>query len=208
MRNRSRSSDPELNSAGAESPLREPPRDFRELTELGSSSVEHALGYFGDEPCVLFGYCPGAEEVVWRDSHTSGFAAGGWRTFLWEIAPLAARHGVDLGSANRLGTHVLFMDRGRGALYAAPRESAERFLSLLYGVPLPKRPCLCSRTGCALCPVRDCLHAGVASGSASADRPTGEGPARGQATREIRRRGGKREEILIHNNGHLKKGWQ
>ncbi len=176
MKHGNGSSDTKLNSAGNESMSRwSPPRDFTVLAELCSAAVEHKLGYFGNEPFVLFGYCPGGEEVVWRDGHASGFSGGGWRAFLWEIAPVAARHGADIGSADRLGTHVLFMDRRRGALYAGPRESAERFLSLLYGVPLPTRPCLCSRTGCALCPVRDCPHVGVAHGSASADRPTGEG---------------------------------
>lgn len=202
MKNRSRSSDPELNPAGAESLFRQPPRDFIELTELGARSVEHTLGYFRDDPFVLFGYCPGAEEVVWRDSHTSGFAAGGWRTFLWEIAPLAARHGVNIGSANRLGTHVLFMDRRRGVLYAGPRKSAERFFSLLYGLAPPTRPCLCSRTGCALCPVRDCPYAGVAYGSASADYPAGERQLGAKELVKSVGGGGICKEIPVHT-GHL-----
>jgi hypothetical protein len=178
MKHRDSSSDTESNPAGNGSPARRLPGDFIELTELRSSAIEHKLGYFGDDSFVLFGYCPGGEEVVWRDGHTAGFAGGGWRIFLWEIVPLAARHGVDIGSSNRVGTHVLFMDRRRGALYAGPRESAEHFLSLLYGVPLPTRPCLCSRTGCALCPVRDCPHVGVVYGSQSADRQAAEGQLR------------------------------
>lgn len=209
MKHGNGSSDTELSSAGNESSSRwPPPRDFTVLAQLRSASLEHKLGYFGDEPFVLFGYCPGGEEVVWRDGHASGFAGGGWRAFLWEIAPVAARHGVDLGSSNRLGTHVLFMDRRRGVLYAGPRESAERFLSLLYGVPPPTRPCLCSRTGCALCPVRDCPHAGVAYGSTSADHPADGGQL--GAKELVRSVGGVgiRKEIPVHNNGHIGKGWQ
>lgn len=99
--------------------------------------------------------------MIWRDGHTSGFAAGGWRVFLEEIAPPATRAGANLGAQERAGTHVLLMDRGRGMLYAAPRESAEDFLSQIYGIPRPTRRCLCALMGCALCPISDCPHAGV-----------------------------------------------
>lgn len=127
------------------------PSDVVELIELRSASIEHRLGYFRNEPFVMFGYCPGGGEVMWKDGHSSGFGTGGWKIFLQEIAPLAARQGASLGDLTSAGTHVLLMDRIRGTVYAAPRESAERLFSRVYGIARPKRQCLCSLTGCAAC---------------------------------------------------------
>lgn len=143
-----------------------PPGEFVELTGLRSAGIDRKLGYFGSEPFVIFGYCPGASDVVWKDAHSIGFG-GGWRFFLWDLAPAVRRFDADLGTLTDLGTHVLFMDRRRPAMYAAPRESAEAYLARLYGMPIPARACLCSHTSCALCPVKSCPHAGSAGRSQS-----------------------------------------
>lgn len=130
-----------------------PPRTI-ELTELHSVSIDHRLGYFRHEQFVLFGYCPGGQEVVWKDGHSAGFGTGGWRTFLEEIAPLANRRGCSLGSATSAGTHVLLVDRARGTVYVAEREPAEEFLSAIHGIPPPTRRCLCALMDCATCLAR------------------------------------------------------
>jgi hypothetical protein len=132
-----------------------PPGDLIELPELASASIEHRLGYFRDDPVVIFGYCPGGAEVIWRDGHSSGFGTGGWRTFLLDIAPLALRHGVHLGDLTHPGTHVLLMDRPRQKTYATTRPTAEAHLARTYGTALRTKRCLCSRTDCAACPLRD-----------------------------------------------------
>lgn len=132
-----------------------PPVDFVELIEFRSIPMDRKLGYFGVEPIVIFGYCPGGGEVIWRDGHASGFAAGAWRVFLEEIAPPAAQAGANLGGHDRAGTHVLLMDRRRSVLYTAPRESVETFLARTYGIPRPSRQCLCALKDCALCSIPD-----------------------------------------------------
>src|SRR6185312_6587589 len=92
------------------------------------ASIEHKLGYFGDSHYVVFGYCAGGGEVIWKDGHSWGFGTGGWRIFLEEIAPLAMSHGIDLGSIGSAGTHVLLVDRRNHVVYAGRRELAEEFL--------------------------------------------------------------------------------
>jgi hypothetical protein len=129
----------------------EAPGDFIDCTELGLISVDQKLGYFGDAPLVIFAYCAGGGEVIWKDGHCSGFGAGGWKVFLNEIAPLALSRGVDLGSIHSSGTHVLLIDRHYHAVYAAPRKSAEHFLCKYYGLPLPVRKCLCGLMNCGAC---------------------------------------------------------
>jgi len=137
--------------------------DVVELVELRATAIEHRLGYFRSERFVIFGYCPGGGDVIWRDGHSSGFGTGGWQTFLAEIVPLAARYRVSIGDAGSAGTHVLLMDRRHGAVYAAPRRIAEEFLACIHGLPPPSRPCLCTLLNCATCPVRTCPMAGSAS---------------------------------------------
>jgi hypothetical protein len=132
------------------------PAEFGELVEFREVSVEHKLGYFGDDRFVLFGYAPEGGEVVWKDGRSYGFGTGGWQTFLEEIAPLAARHGADLGTLTAAGTHVLVMDRERGTLCTAPREAAEAFMACVYPgwrrlrrhrQRRRARPCLCAPPG-------------------------------------------------------------
>ena len=141
-----------------------PPEDSVELLELRGAAIAHRLGYFGSERIVIFGYCPGGGEVVWKDGRSSGFATGGWRVFLPEIAPLAALLGADLGDLSRVGTHVLLMDRGDGKVYAVRREAAEAFLARTCRIPPPSRPCLCA-LACGTCPIRGCPGITVAAAS-------------------------------------------
>lgn len=135
------------------------PTDFREFTELRLTNIEHGLGYFGDEPYVIFGYCPGGGEVIWKDGAASGFGAGGWKIFLEDIIPLALCHGIDLGSISSAGTHVLLLDRVRRTIYSASRKSAEEFRSRVYGLPMPRRTCLCGQMDCSACVANSCGHA-------------------------------------------------
>jgi hypothetical protein len=139
------------------------PADLVKLVELRAASIERSLGYFRNERFVIFGYCPCGGEVIWKDGHCSGFGAGGWRIFLDEISPLAARYNVSVGDLNSAGTHVLLMDRLHRAIYATPRQIAEEFLACIYGIPPPRRPCLCAPLDCAICPVRTCPKAGSTS---------------------------------------------
>ncbi len=58
-------------TAGEAVPVRLP-QDFIELIELRPALSEHKLGYSRSEPFVIFGYCPGGGEVIWRDEYPSG----------------------------------------------------------------------------------------------------------------------------------------
>lgn len=71
-----------------------------------------------------------------------------------------ARREINLGGVDRVGTHVLLIDRVRDTVYAMPRESAEIFLANINSIPLPTRPCLCALLDCRSCPVRTCPRAG------------------------------------------------
>jgi hypothetical protein len=141
-----------MNSSGQ---AMEVPGDFVECSELDIASVEQKLGYFGDAPLVIFAYCAGGAEVIWKDGNSSGFGTGGWQIFLEEIAPLALLHGVDLGSIGSAGTHVLLIDRQQHVVYAAPRRSADCFLCRHYGLAPPARQCLC---GLPDCEASSCNH--------------------------------------------------
>jgi hypothetical protein len=120
------------------------PADFIQLTELCDRLVESRLGYCGQERFVIFAYCTGGEEVMWRDARSSGFGTGGWRTFEQEVVPAAAAHGGAVGEAASPGRDVILMDRARRMVYLAPRRSAEAFLAATAGQPLSTRPCLCA----------------------------------------------------------------
>lgn|GEM_PF-5058891 len=131
------------------------PPEFIELIELRAASIERSLGYFRNERFVIFGYCPGGGDVIWKDGHSSGFG-GGWRVFLDEIALVATRYNVSIGDLNSAGTHVLVMDRLRGEVYATPRQIAEEFLAQVHGIPPSRRPCLCALHECETCSVHTC----------------------------------------------------
>lgn len=91
--------------------------------------LDRRLGYCGDDRFVLFYYEPRGEEVMWMDSRRHGFGLGGWRIFLEDIAPLAARYGVDVGVSGPRRTHALVLDRLGGLAYFVPRDSAEEFIA-------------------------------------------------------------------------------
>ena len=55
---------PERQPADDESPLVSLPPEAIELIQWRSASIENRLGYFRDEPLVIFGYCPGGGEVI------------------------------------------------------------------------------------------------------------------------------------------------
>lgn len=126
------------------------------LLEFRAAPLSRSLGYFQSQRFVIFGFCPGGAEVVWKDGHSSGFGTGGWRVFLEEIVPAARRHGIDLGGTNRVGTHVLWVDRQCGAVFAALREAAERSLAQLNGISPASRRCLCALLDCGSCPTTVC----------------------------------------------------
>lgn len=124
------------------------PEDALALVELDSTEIERRLGYFRDEPFVVFGYCSGGGEVIWRDGRSSGFGTGGWQVFLEEIAPVAAKHRANLGSLEATGSHVLIVDRIRRKVYVSSRQSAEAFVSRIGDLRPASRRCMCGWTAC------------------------------------------------------------
>lgn len=157
---------PRGSSAGGSPPsVRDvaPPHGFVTLVEFRAVAVAQGLGYFREERFVIFGYCPGGGEVIWKDGHSSGFGTGGWQMFLDEIAPAAQRYGIRVGSAKGAGTHVLLIDRAADVVYAARREPAEAFLARINGVVPPTRQCICALFDCRFCPVHTCPLAGQAT---------------------------------------------
>ena len=50
------------------------PPSFVEIIELRGASIEGRLGYFRPERFVIFGYCPGGGEVIWKDGHSPASA--------------------------------------------------------------------------------------------------------------------------------------
>lgn len=130
-------------AASISAPHHSPPAAFTELPELRAVSLDHKLGYFGQQRFVIFGYSDRGQEVFWKDGHSSGFGLGHWQYFLETVAPLAARQGFNLGGLDRPGTHVLVVDRERKTAYATCRNCAETFLAHYYGTPPPTRRCLC-----------------------------------------------------------------
>jgi hypothetical protein len=101
-----------------------------------SRSIDRKLGYMGHARLVSFHYEPRGEEVVWNDGRSYGFGSGGWLAFGDEIAPLAERYGVDLGSDDGPGDHVLVIDRSTRHAYFAQRAAAEAIVAG-QGLPLP-----------------------------------------------------------------------
>ena len=91
--------------------------------------MDQMLGYRGSDRYVLFYYEPRGEEVLWRDSHSYGFATGAWSTFLGEVGPVAEHYGVNVGGLEIQGTHVLLVDRSQRRAYFARRKDAMRFLT-------------------------------------------------------------------------------
>jgi len=100
-----------------------------ELPDCLPRSIDRQLGYAGNARLVFFYFEPRGEEVMWNDGRSYGFGFGGWLAFGDEIAPLAARYGVDLGSESGPAKHVLVIDRNTSHAYFAPRAQAEAVVS-------------------------------------------------------------------------------
>jgi hypothetical protein len=109
------------------------PPEFLALPERLPPYLDRSLGYVGADRFVIFYYEPRGEEVVWEDGHTYGFGAGGWCAFEDLVAPLAKRHGADLGNEKSAGRDVLVLDRQRGLTYFAERGCARLFVRGLTG---------------------------------------------------------------------------
>ncbi|MGE5609935.1 MAG: hypothetical protein ACM359_11825 [Bacillota bacterium] len=105
------------------------PLSFMMLKKSLHPWVDRKLGYFGDARFVMFYYEPRGEEVIWRDSHSYGFAAGAWCFFSDEIAPLAESYHVNLGSSQSQGREALIIDRLQRQAYFAERKTAEQFIA-------------------------------------------------------------------------------
>ena len=99
------------------------------LIENCVRGMDQKLGYHGRDRFVLFYYEPRGEEVIWRDSHSSGFSTGAGQLFIDELAPVADLHKVDVGSGGSPGTHVLLIDRAVRRAYFVERDEAIRFLT-------------------------------------------------------------------------------
>ena len=105
------------------------PSDFVPVCQFLNKSIERKLGYFRQARFVFFYYEPRGGEVVWNDGQTYGFGCGGWMTFLDEIAPLGRQQGVNLGSSDEAGDHVLVVDRKLKQAWFADRDSAESLVA-------------------------------------------------------------------------------
>ena len=102
---------------------------FVTVTEKAVRSMDHILGYRRRDRFVIFYYEPRGDEVLWRDSASSGFATGARSAFMEEVAPLADHYNVDVGCKGAPGTHVLLIDRADRRAYFAERKEAVRFLA-------------------------------------------------------------------------------
>ncbi|GEM_PF-858118 len=103
------------------------PPEFVELTELRSISIDHKLGYFGEERFVIVGYSEEGQEVFWKDGCSSGFGLGHWQFFVEHLGPPAARRGIQLAGPGNPETHVAVVDRAYRCTYATCRSCAEGF---------------------------------------------------------------------------------
>jgi hypothetical protein len=111
------------------------PRTFVEMPQRPHVGLDRQLGYLGKARYVTFYYEPRGEEVIWHDGGSSGFSCGGWCAFTDHIAPLAERHGFDVGRFRPAGgdpfrpPDVLMLDRLSGRAYFAGRAAATQFVS-------------------------------------------------------------------------------
>jgi hypothetical protein len=99
------------------------------LIEKSVRGMDQKLGYQGKDRFVLFYYEPRGEEVIWRDSHSYGFATGAGQLFIDELSPVAELHNVNVGISGSPGTHVLLIDRAARRAYFVKREEAVLFLT-------------------------------------------------------------------------------
>ena len=107
------------------------PASFKTLVAVidkAMRGMDQKLGYPGKDRFVLFYYEPRGEEVIWRDSHSYGFATGAWPVFKEELAPIADLYHVHVGNDGTSGEHVLLVDRVDRRAYFVLRDEAVRFL--------------------------------------------------------------------------------
>jgi hypothetical protein len=109
------------------------PDEFLEITSPKLTGIDRALGYFGNEPYVLFAYEERAGEVMWKDGQSCGISHGACDVLAARVEPLARQRDATLGSDGRAGSHVMLVDRRRGRVYLAEPLMAEVFLCALYG---------------------------------------------------------------------------
>lgn len=107
--------------------------DFVAVLEKSVTCMDRMLGYRGTDRFVIFYHEPRAQEVLWRDSHSYGFATGAWSTFIDEVAPVAQHYGVNVGCDGSRATHVLLVDRTERRAYFPLREEAIQFLKFANG---------------------------------------------------------------------------
>jgi hypothetical protein len=100
------------------------------LIEKSVRGMDQKLGYHGADRFVLFYYEPRGEEVIWQDSHSSGFSTGFGQCFIDELSPVADVHKVNIGSSGSPGAQVLLIDRAERHAYFVERDEAIRFLTI------------------------------------------------------------------------------
>src|SRR5579862_4496082 len=108
-----------------------PPSSFSALVAVIEKSVlgmDQKLNYPGRERYVIFYFEYRGEEVLWRDSHSYGFATGAWAVFKEELAPVAEMYGIDIGSEVSPAKSVLLIDRTDKRAYFIERKAALQFL--------------------------------------------------------------------------------
>ena len=109
------------------------PDEFLDITSPKLTRIDRALGYFGNEPYVLFAYEERAGEVMWKDGQSCGISHGASDVLAARVEPLARTRDATLGSDGCPGSHVMLVDRRRGRVYLAEPVMAEVFLCALYG---------------------------------------------------------------------------
>lgn len=105
------------------------PPGFLKVSDPLQQWLDRQLGYFGDDRYVFFYYEPRGEEVMWNDGRGYGFGNGAWQTFFDQVAPVASRHGVNVGAGEVPGEHALVVDRLCRQAYFADLTSAKAWVS-------------------------------------------------------------------------------
>jgi hypothetical protein len=109
------------------------PEEFLDITSPALDRIDRDLGYFGNEPYVLFAFEPRGGEVMWKDGVSCGFCQGGWDRLARRVEPIARQRDATLGREGTPATHALLVDRARGRAYLAQPVMAEVFFCAIYG---------------------------------------------------------------------------
>ncbi len=133
------------------------PAGFRLIPEAQATPAVHHFGYHRNERFIIAAFHPEAADVMWKDGHESGFAAGAWDYYFRTLLPPALRQQADLTDQSHIGQDVLLIDRVADTIYIAPRLCAEEFLAQAIGMTLSHRRCMCARplegqADCRTCP--------------------------------------------------------